>query len=486
LKRELVTIGFAPTKRDVFNHPEVHEAARAIRAKLPAWLSDSVRIVDIDDVTPTGLLENEAGALAAIDKFRREKVDGLFTPHCNFGCESGVALVAAQLKVPLLLWGPRDGDPSGGGNPAVALAGRTRDSQCGLFATGKALRRMNVPFTYIPNGTLESGGIERGFKAFTAVCAAVKAFRETKVLQISSRPDAFWTVMCNEGELLERFGVRVFPVTLIDLVESMKTLRRDKGGTVADKADAIRAAFSLHGIGDESVLQMAAYCLAVGELAEQNRCNVVATTCWRAFRIATGIAACGMNGFIGETGLPVVCETDIHGAISVRLMQAAAMSDEPSFFADVTVRHPFNDNAELLWHCGNFPPCLAEEGVVRSLKCSESRGTPSPGKSYFNIRKGDVTVCRFDGDHGEYSLLMGEGKSVDGPKTVGTYCWFEVKDWIAWEEKLVAGPYIHHVAGSFGRLAPILHEACKYLGVVPDPVEPDAAWIREFWRGRAV
>ena len=82
-------------------------------------------------------------------------------------------------------------------------------------------------------------------------------------------------------------------------------------------------------------------------------------------------------------------------------------------------------------------------------------------------------------------MLMGQGQSIAGPKTVGSYCWFEVKDWVKWEEKLVTGPYIHHVAGTYGKLAPILHEACKYLGIDPDPVEPEEEWIREFWRGRA-
>ena len=28
-----------------------------------------------------------------------------------------------------------------------------------------------------------------------------------------------------------------------------------------------------------------------------------------------------------------------------------------------------------------------------------------------------MTLCRFDGDNGEYSLLLGNAKSVDGPYT---------------------------------------------------------------------
>ena len=53
------------------------------------------------------------------------------------------------------------------------------------------------------------------------------------------------------------------------------------------------------------------------------------------------------------------------------------------------------------------------------------------------------------------------------------YVWLEVDCWADWEEKIVFGPYIHHVAGAYGQYSQILSEACKYLGgVSPDPMRP--------------
>ena len=68
---------------------------------------------------------------------------------------------------------------------------------------------------------------------------------------------------------------------------------------------------------------------------------------------------CLSNALLSDEGLPVVCETDIHGAITAVMTQALTFNTEPQFFADLTVRHPEDDNAELLWHCGNFPRSLA-------------------------------------------------------------------------------------------------------------------------------
>nr|WP_122013403.1 L-fucose/L-arabinose isomerase family protein [Maliibacterium massiliense] len=484
MERKIVKIGFAPTKRDVFNHPEAFEVRDAIRKRIDDWRMGIVQFVDIDDVTPKGIVETEDDALAVIKKFKDEGVNGIFAPHCNFGSEGNTTLIARALNVPFLLWGPRDSDPMANNDTKSSSVGRTRDSQCGLFATGKALRRARVPFTYIPNTDLDDGVLENGFKAFAAVCATVQAFKETKVLQVGTRPDPFWTTMFNEGELYERFGIRVFPITLVDLKNEIENFKANKPEEIKAAIAKICAMTKPVGIDDEGLANMAGYYLALQSLCAKHKCNAAAISCWAPFRESLGISACAVNGYVTDLGIPVGCEMDIHGVISSRLVQAAALYTDPVFFADLTIRHPYNDNAELLWHCGNFPPSLAGDCSKCTVIDAQSNGFACPGKSHFELRRGDITVCRFDGDNGEYSLFMGEGKGVEGPETNGTYCWLEVNDWVEWENKLVTGPYIHHSSSTYGKLAPILHEACKYIGVKPDPAGISEQEIQAFWWGR--
>lgn len=83
--------------------------------------------------------------------------------------------------MPVLLWGPRDERPDEKGI-------RLRDSQCGLFATGKVLRRFGVPFTYLTNCRLEDEQFECGIRDFLAVCNVVKVFRHMRILQIGPWP----------------------------------------------------------------------------------------------------------------------------------------------------------------------------------------------------------------------------------------------------------------------------------------------------------
>ena len=134
-----------------------------------------------------------------------------------------------------------------------------------------------------------------------------------------------------------------------------------------------------------------------------------------------GIMPCHANSLLTDEGIPTVCETDIHGAITAVMMQAVVRGETVPFFADVTVRHPENDNAELLWHCGNFPYSLAKDKDGAKVGKSRYHGD-TYGICEWELKDGDLTVARFDGDRGEYSLLIGEAHTVIGTENRGELC----------------------------------------------------------------
>jgi L-fucose isomerase-like protein len=188
---------------------------------------------------------------------------------------------------------------------------------------------------------------------------------------------------------------------------------------------------------------------------------------------------CAANSLLTGEGLPVVCETDIHGAITSALVQAAGMGLSPTFFADWTVRHPDNENGELLQHCGPWPLALAKSKPA----LSKPLVFDYPGAVAAEAKHGLLTLARFDGDNGEYSLLLGSAKGIDGPRTLGTYLWIEVKNWKRLEAKIVEGPYIHHCVGIHGDFVPVLYESCKYIGVKPDLYDNNEEEVKAFLRG---
>jgi len=446
-------IGVISTRRDVFSK----EAAKSCKRELLKFLKEQnlFQVIDIEDINEEGLLFQEKDVQSIVSKMRAAHVDGVMFVHCNFGSEDLVGKIAAALEVPVLLWGPRDDAP-------LADGCRTRDTQCGLFAAGKVLRRFGVTFTYLENSRISDSVFAQGFKDFAAVCGVVSSFRHLRILQLGTRPASFWSVMCNEGELLEKFGIQIVPVSLLEFTDRVKN-KLKVPEKLKETLSQLEKTMDVSAVPEKKLQLLASLKETMKELCADTGSSCAAIQCWNALKDDLGIMPCAVNGLMAEEGIPVVCETDIHGAVTAILLQAAVQYATPVFFADLTVRHPENDNAELLWHCGNFPPSLAREDAKKVLGKHFIFPDHLLGTGEWELKRGDITICRFDGDHGDYRLLVGEGRSVAGPRTRGTYVWFEVDDWKRWERKLVEGPYVHHCAGAYGHCAGILEEACRYI-----------------------
>jgi len=465
-----IKIGYVPTRRSNFSVEAAIYYKQKIRKRIEQF---PIGIVDIEDVNSEGLLLAQEDVPKVVRKMKANEVDALFFPHCNFGCEGVIGQVAALMQVPVLLYGPRDDAPDSNGF-------RNRDSQCGLFASGKVMRRHNVAFSYITNVSPDDEVFLRGFEKFSRVVNIVKTMKNIRVLQIGPRPNDFLSVMANESELMEKFGVEVYPISLVDLDLEMKRIQKEEQQALDETCRFMRKKFKGPGVEKEKpCITLASMKLAIKRFAEMYRCNCACIQCWPAMQDAMDIFPCAVNSMLADEGFPVSCETDINGVISAMLIQAATGNRLPHFLADLTIRHPEEDNVELLWHCGAFPSVFAKDKDQCMLSDTWD-GKPQYGNCSWALQNGDITICRFDGDHGKYSLFLGEGEGVNGPYTRGTYVWFRVSDWPKWEHKLVQGPYIHHVAGTYGKVADILYEACRYIPELsPDPVDPTAEELEQ-------
>lgn len=466
-----IKIGYAPTRRSIFSAPDAVKYRRLTADRMREL---GIEFVDIDDINEEGLLYNDEGLERVICKFKAEGVDGLLLAHENFGTEYECARLAKALNVPVLLWGPRDERPDPDGN-------RLRDTQCGLFATGKVLRRFKVPFTYMTNCRLTDSAFERGIKDFIAVCNVVKAFRNLRILQIGPRPFDFWSTMCNEGELLERFNIQLAPIPIPELSKEMRRVDAEETDKV-DETIAYCHENMICEISEDLLRNVARLKVAMRNLATKYGCSAIAIQCWNALQDEIGIMPCAANSLLNEEGLPVVCETDIHGAITQVLVEAAAMGRTRSMFADWTVRHPDDENGELLQHCGPWPISVAS---CKPRICVPV-AFPYNGAVTAEARHGKVSIARFDGDDGKYQLLLGHATGEEGPYGKGTYLWIHVNNLNRLEAKIVEGPYIHHCVAIHEEIVPILYEACKYIGVTPDLYDPIEDKVQAYLRGEDV
>lgn len=458
---EKLILGVAPVKRAMLPMEAAKAQKEEIFPLIRTIKADHVEIVDIDDLCENGIAFTLDKVPAIVERFRNRRVDALFLPFCDFGEESVAAGIASQLKVPTLVWGPRDTVPN-------TDAQRGRDTQCGIIAATKVLSRCGVKFSYITSCPTDSEQFRRGYTTFLRAAMVVKVMKGLRVAQIGNRPEPFMSVISNEGELLEQFGINVIPISIASIAAATDKLLAEDGPELhREYEDYIRRVDcspmdgsqlgKMLGLntGAEVAKRCVAMKLAIRQAIREKGCTCASMDCWPSAMLLKGLP-CVALGELADEGIPVSCEGDINGAVTLAIMNACAMGETSQFFADLTIRHPENDNAELLWHCGPFPYSMKDPGSPAKLKAMAGN---------WELKKGDITLCRFDGIHGEYSLFAGEGRAADGPETTGTYVWFETEDWESWEERLVFGPYIHHVGGMYGKYAGALREAARYLNV---------------------
>jgi len=445
-------LGLCPIGKFVFSNADAVRYKNLLQQRLAEW---SVRTVDLEGVLEDGLVKDQSHVDAVVDHFRRAGVDALFMPHCNFGTEGAVGMIAKRLGVPTLLWGPRDEAPLPDGT-------RLRDTLCGLFASSKVLHKLDVPFTYIENCGVDDPALAAGVDTFMRAVSVAGALRGgLRVGLIGQRIDFFWSTIVNESELLQRFGVEVQPFDMVDFIAAAQDRARRGRAGYETEVRALRERFVVKGLEDGALVNVLAVRDQMLALIEDNGLAGIAFQTFMSIVDAMGAYVILAEGEVAER-YAYALESDIHGVISDVLLRRANYNRSPVYLAEFTVRHPEDDNGVLLWHAGAPLSMRAPDAQV---EIGHHWILPSPlsGMTHFRLKDGPLTVARFDGDFGAYKLAVGQGHSMPGPETRNTYLWMAVDDWRRWERLLIEGPFIHHAAMAYGHYGDALVEACRYI-----------------------
>ncbi len=449
-----LTIGLAPMRRDVtprpgiFNWEKAEERAHHIVDYIREhFASETVRFVDLNGINAVDVMVNEADAEKVIKRFTAEKVDSVLIINSNFGNEEIAAQVARGVGKPVCIWAPQDEDFMPDGM-------RFTDSQCGIFGVSRQLQRFNIPFSFIESCTVDSNTFQKDFEKFLSVSCMLKNFTGMRIAQVGMRPKAFCSVIFNEGELMQRFGLQIVPVNLAVIIDKYNKILAENDAELEKGKELLLTRYEMDDLTLPVLKKVYAFVLLYQWVFETYNVQAVSAECWTAMQLAVGAMPCTAYSILADMGYIVSCESDMHGAITMALLACASRGEKVPFFGEFTTRHPQDTNGELLWHCGPFAYSLKKEG------CPAKEVNM---RQWFRVKDGQFTVARMDQDDGKYSLLAGTCQSMEGPYTFGTYLWAKFKNLPAWERKLVEGPYIHHMAEIEGDYTEELREFCKLV-----------------------
>ena len=455
-----VKIGLVPMRRNTTDRPKgtfltwysaEERGKRFVDYIEKNFANENVSFVDSKGLGIKDLIFDEASAEDMTARLKDAQVDAVMIINCNFGNEEAAADIAKAVNKPVLLWAPLDDEYYVDGM-------RPTDSQCGLFGVSRQFQRFHIPFSHLPCCRVESDEFKEGFDSFVRVACMVKNFSGMRIGQVGARPAPFFSVIWNEGELMEKFGVKIIPINFAVVEQRMKAVMEENGEEKRKIAEYILENYTMDDLTPQFVDRMAGLAVTYKRLFEEFNLDVMSAECWTATPIMfDGLAPCTVYGILNDMGYMVSCESDIHCALTMALLKSATLGKGKPLFGEFTVRHPENKNAELLWHCGPFPISQkAESGIDSTARLVNQR-------SWFRATDGTYTLARIDQESGDYKILPLVCKTTKGPQTHGTYIWGEFENLQKVEDKLIDGPYIHHFVEMKGDYTKEIKEFTKYF-----------------------
>lgn len=449
-----VKIGLVPMRRDCTPRPGAFnwEIAEARGREIVAYIeehyaTENVTFADLKGVIPVETFYAESDVEKVAAHMRAEKVDALLMINANFGCEEAAALLAQEMNVPVMLWAPLDERFDADGM-------RYTDSQCGIFGISRQMQRYNIPFTFLNSCRVSEQKFAEGLDRFARVACMVKNFRGMRVGQVGMRPKIFCSVIFNEGELMQRFGLHIVPINNALVAKKFNKILQERDAELVEGEKLFLERYDVDDFTKPLLKRIYAFVLLFKELFEEYNLDAISSECWTSMEMACGVLPCSAYGFLLDEGYLVSCESDMHAAITMALLSCASFGKNPPFMGEFTVRHPQDENVELLWHCGPFPYSLHREG---------KKPVEYIQRQWFEAKHSKYTVARFDQDDGKYMILNGTCESAEGPFTNGTYVWGRFNDLDKWERRLIEGPYIHHMVEIEGDYTKEIEEFCKFV-----------------------
>ncbi len=438
------TLGLACVARPTFAVDDAGQAAARASARLASlgWPL----------VGDAALLMDATAARAAAARLRERAPDLLVILCATFSDASMVVELAEAVDAPVLLWALREPGPDG---DRLWL-----NSLCGANIAAHSLRKMGRPVRYI-YGDPEEEGVLAELSTVARAAATRGRLRRGRVGLVGSAPNGFYGCQYDGLDLARVVGPTVTQVDLATLFAAAMAAPPEPVAaaiaTTAERSPSLRA------FDPAEARRFGAAYVALHAIARDGGLDGLAIRCWPEFPQEYGLMPCATLGRLADDGLVCACEADVHGAVTLLMLQwlagaAPLLTDLVALDEDA--------NTLTLWHCGNAPAGLARDGAEPRLTTHCNRRIGVAGD--FAIRSGPATLARLGvGPHG-YRLLYAEGELLDAPtnRFQGNTAVFRPRGAArALLDRVMLDGWEHHTAIVAGHHAPELAALAELLTI---------------------
>ena len=357
------------------------------------WLKEHAG--DAEIVAFDHIVDSPAGIDEAVAAFRAADVDVVIMLYGAFTGDDVSTNIAERLKLPLILWAPREPDVHGGRLLSNALVAMTMNSA--------SLQRLgHHPQTIY--GGLESEEAKGRILSYIKAYAAVKKLRGGTLGLFGYRPTAFYNSAFDEGLIRKTFGLTIEETDLNVVFDRMQEVDRE----ALDKDLAyVRNTFPFGDdfIGEYQKNHSRLY-LTLKQLMEEQNYAYGVIKCWPEMGNLNAVP-CAVLGRLADDGYSIACEGDVDVALAMAAQ--CALTGKANFITDLI---DINEEGNYLtfWHCGNAAPSLHGKGCGATLCDHPLYNKGSAFRAA--LKEGPVTISRFCNIGGKYKLFLIGGAAV--------------------------------------------------------------------------
>jgi L-fucose isomerase-like protein len=445
--------------------------------------------IDIYEAKTT--VENETGAVKAVDEVNKAGCNALIVFLGNFGPETPETLIAQRFKGPVMYAAAAE-------DTGKDLIDGRGDAYCGMLncSYNLGLRKLKAVIPPYPVGAPED--IAEMAADFIPVARAIIGLSRLKLITFGPRPQDFFA--CNAPiKGLYDIGVEIEENSELDLLVSFRKHKDDK--RIDDVAGEMAKELGTGNQYPDLLPKLAQFELTLLDWAEAHKGArdyvAFADKCWPAFPGEFGFVPCYVNSRMASRGMPVSCEVDIYGALSEYI--GACVSGDAVTLLDINNSVPGDlydsaikptykkytiQDVFMGFHCGNTPICKLKKEKNTALKYQliQNRTLEEGRKPDFtrgtlegDIAPGDITFFRLHGGaDGTLQAYIAQGEVLPVPTGsfggIGVFAIPEMGRF--YRHVLIGKRYPHHGAVAFGKFGKALYTVFDYLGVC------DIGWNR--------
>ncbi|MBQ6474474.1 MAG: hypothetical protein IJJ33_21010 [Victivallales bacterium] len=391
-------VAYIPVTKVNWTNPELEKAREESRKFLES----------LPGVTVVGgekMIEDEATAMAELERCRAEQVDLVVAHLLSFSLGVVLARFARTLRTPVVLWSIPEPPPNGGRLRA--------NSFCAANMNSHILHKLYTPYFNV-HGEITDPCTARQLERAVKVTRTLSMLREFRIGSIGGRVPGFFTSDCDEMLLRNKIGPEVVPLTMLEAVTLAKNQPREK---LAEIQKILLGDAPLHasdGPTDAQFGKSAALFGAVQEMMDKYMLGAVTIRCWPEV-IADelyGITICSTVGHLCNHGIMAVCEGDVYAAVMLSAMRE--LTGQLPFFCDLI---KLDGDYGVAWHCGAAPCSLCKAGFTPEIRRSSTVGGGGVKGCVceFPLKPGHVTFARLGEtrDGSSFRLLIATGEGLD-------------------------------------------------------------------------